>query len=87
MATSQKGFTDFVLLEMNEQPAETHAGVKRNTAYPWAAHYVPVPDRKLSMSAELFEDLGVLKNGQWKNAISASLRKERLFCMEDGKKE
>src|SRR5437879_10269030 len=43
----KRGFTDFVLLEMNAQPGgNARWGQNEITAYPWAAHYVPVPDRK-----------------------------------------
>ncbi|HEU0301698.1 MAG TPA: FAD/NAD(P)-binding protein, partial [Longimicrobium sp.] len=43
----RRGFADFVLLEM-----EDHAGGNARwgengvSAYPWAAHYVPVPDAR-----------------------------------------
>jgi len=37
----------------------------QSIAYPWAAHYVPVPGPKAIYVRELFEDLGVLKNDQW----------------------
>ncbi|PYU78827.1 MAG: twin-arginine translocation pathway signal protein, partial [Acidobacteria bacterium] len=62
----KRGFTDFVLLEMNAQPGgNARWGENEITAYPWAAHYVPVPGPKAEYVRELFEDLGVLKNGQW----------------------
>jgi len=46
LAPLQARLTDFVLLEMNAQPAATRAGENEITAYPWAAHYVPVPGPK-----------------------------------------
>ncbi len=40
----KKGFTDFVFLEMNDQAGgNSRWGENEITAYPWAAHYVPVP--------------------------------------------
>lgn len=43
----KKGFTDFVLLEMNDQAGgNSRWGENDITAYPWAAHYVPVPGPK-----------------------------------------
>src|SRR5690349_15064338 len=40
----KQGFKDFVLLEMNEQAGgNARSGENEITAYPWAAHYVPVP--------------------------------------------
>ena len=58
----KKGFTDFVLLEMNDQPGgNSRWGENEITAYPWAAHYVPVPGPKAVYVRELFEELGVLE--------------------------
>jgi hypothetical protein len=76
----KRGFTDFVLLEMNEQPGgNARWGENEFTAYPWAAHYVPVPGPKAAYVRELFEDLGVLKNGQWEERYLAFSPQERLF--------
>jgi len=54
-------------------------GENEITAYPWAAHYVPVPGPKAVYARELFEDLGVLKNGQWDERYLCFSPKERLF--------
>ena len=76
----KRGFTDFVLLEMNQQPGgNARWGENEVTAYPWAAHYVPVPGPKAQYVRELFEDLGVLKNGQWEERYLAFSPQERLF--------
>ena len=76
----KRGFTDFVLLEMNQQPGgNARWGENEITAYPWAAHYVPVPGLKAEYVRELFEDLGVLKNGQWEERYLAFSPQERLF--------
>ncbi len=76
----KRGFTDFVLLEMNTQPGgNARWGENEITAYPWAAHYVPVPGPKAVYVRELFEDLGVLKNGQWEERYLAFSPQERLF--------
>ena len=76
----KRGFTDFVLLEMNSQPGgNARRGENEVTAYPWAAHYVPVPGPKTVYVRELFEDLGVLKNGQWEERYLAFSPQERLF--------
>ena len=76
----KRGFTDFVLLEMNAQPGgNARWGENEVTAYPWAAHYVPVPGLKAEYVRELFEDLGVLKNGQWEERYLAFSPQERLF--------
>jgi len=76
----KKGFTDFVLLEMNEQAGgNSRWGENEITAYPWAAHYVPVPGPKAIYVRELFEELGVLKNGQWEERYLCFTPQERLF--------
>jgi hypothetical protein len=76
----KRGFTDFALLEMNSQPGgNARWGENEITAYPWAAHYVPVPGPKAEYVRELFEDLGVLKNGQWEERYLAFSPQERLF--------
>ena len=60
----KRGFHDFVLLEMCDQAGgNSRWGENEVTAYPWAAHYVPVPGRKAVYVRELFEDLGVLRDG------------------------
>jgi glycine/D-amino acid oxidase-like deaminating enzyme len=76
----KQGFTDFLLLEMNDQAGgNSRWGENEITAYPWAAHYVPVPGRKARYVRELFEDLGVLANGQWEERYLCFAPQERLF--------
>ena len=54
-------------------------GENEITAYPWAAHYVPVPGPGATYVRELFEELGVLKNGQWEERYLCFSPQERLF--------
>ena len=76
----KRGFTDFVLLEMNHQPGgNSRWGENQITRYPWAAHYVPVPGQKAEYVRELFTDLGVLKDGQWDERYLCFDPQERLF--------
>jgi hypothetical protein len=76
----KRGFEDFVLLEMNEQAGgNARSGENEITAYPWAAHYVPVPGLQAAYVRELFADLGVLKDGQWEERYLAFAPQERLF--------
>jgi glycine/D-amino acid oxidase-like deaminating enzyme len=76
----KRGFEDFVLLEMNEQAGgNARSGENEITAYPWAAHYVPLPGLQAAYVRELFADLGVLKNGQWEERYLAFAPQERLF--------
>jgi glycine/D-amino acid oxidase-like deaminating enzyme len=76
----KQGFTDFVLLEMNDAAGgNARWGQNEITAYPWAAHYVPVPGPKAVYVRELFEDLGVLQNGRWNERYLCFSPQERLF--------
>jgi glycine/D-amino acid oxidase-like deaminating enzyme len=76
----KRGFTDFLVLEMNpEAGGNARWGENEITSYPWAAHYVPVPGPKAEYVRELFEDLGVLKNGQWEERHLCFAPQERLF--------
>jgi protoporphyrinogen oxidase len=76
----KRGFSDFVLLEMEGQPGgNCRWGQNEITAYPWAAHYVPVPDRRAALVRELFEELGVLENGIWNERHLCFTPQERLY--------
>lgn len=76
----KSGFDDFVLLEMNAQAGgNARWGENEITAYPWAAHYVPIPGPKATYVRELFTDLGVLKDGRWEERYLVFAPQERLF--------
>jgi glycine/D-amino acid oxidase-like deaminating enzyme len=76
----KRGFADFVLLEMNDAAGgNARWGQNEITAYPWAAHYVPVPGPKAIYVRELFEELGVLENGKWNERYLSFSPQERLF--------
>jgi phytoene dehydrogenase-like protein len=77
---ARRGFRDFVLLEMESQPGgNSRWGENEITAYPWAAHYVPVPDSRQPLVRELFEELGVFKDGRWDDRRLCFSPQERLF--------
>ncbi len=77
---SKRGFRDFVLLEMEAQPGgNSRWGENEITAFPWAAHYVPVPDTRESLVRELFEEFGVYKDGKWDERRLCFSPQERLF--------
>ncbi|MGD0363426.1 MAG: FAD-dependent oxidoreductase [Bryobacteraceae bacterium] len=74
------GFRDFILLEMNDQAGgNARSGENEVSAYPWAAHYVPVPGPKAVYVRELFEELGVLRDGVWNEKMLCFSPQERLF--------
>jgi glycine/D-amino acid oxidase-like deaminating enzyme len=76
----KKGFRDFVVLEMEAQPGgNSRWGENEITAYPWAAHYVPVPDLRETLVREIFEDLGVLQDGKWDERRLCFSPQERLY--------
>jgi glycine/D-amino acid oxidase-like deaminating enzyme len=76
----RKGMNDFVILELEKDAGgNSRYGENEITAYPWAAHYVPVPDTGATLVRELFEELGVLKNGVWEERFLTFTPHERLF--------
>ena len=76
----RRGMHDFVVLEL-EQDAGGNARSGENdvSAYPWAAHYVPVPDARSILVRELFTELGVLRDGTWDERYLCFAPQERLF--------
>jgi glycine/D-amino acid oxidase-like deaminating enzyme len=76
----RRGLGDFVLLEMEATAGgNSRAGSNGVTAYPWAAHYVPVPGPDAALARELFDDLGVRVDGQWNERHLCHAPQERLF--------
>ncbi len=76
----RQGFEDFVLLELEDAVGgNARSGENGASAYPWAAHYVPVPDARAVWVREMFEDLGVLRDGVWDERMRVSAPRERLF--------
>jgi phytoene dehydrogenase-like protein len=76
----KRGFTDFVLLEMEpEAGGNARWGQNEVTAFPWAAHYVPVPGPRAALVRELFEDLGLLRDGRFAERHLCHAPVERLF--------
>jgi glycine/D-amino acid oxidase-like deaminating enzyme len=77
---TRRGFHDFVLLEMEpEAGGNARSGSNQVTAYPWAAHYVPVPGPNTPLVRELFEQLDVFKDGRWEPRHLCHAPQERLF--------
>jgi NAD(P)-binding Rossmann-like domain len=76
----KRDFKDFVLLEMNEQAGgNSRWGENEITAYPWGAHYIPVPGPKATYVRELLEEFGVLRGAVWEERFLCFTPQDRLF--------
>ncbi|MBL9129055.1 MAG: FAD-dependent oxidoreductase, partial [Verrucomicrobiales bacterium] len=59
---TRRGMGDFVVLELERDAGgNSRSGVNRVSAYPWGAHYVPLPGATAVEVSELFRDLGVIE--------------------------
>lgn len=57
------GFREFEILELEEEVGgNSRSGENQITAYPWGAHYVPLPTQESRAVRELFEELGVIEH-------------------------
>lgn len=76
----KKGFRDFVVLEMEKEPGgNSRFGQNEISAYPWGAHYVPVPNTDSVLVRELFTELGLFVDGHWDERWLCHSPQERLF--------
>jgi glycine/D-amino acid oxidase-like deaminating enzyme len=76
----RRGVNDFVILELERDAGgNSRWGESEVSAYPWAAHYVPVPGTESALVRELFADLGVLRDGVWEERYLCFSPQERLF--------
>ncbi|MBC7693126.1 MAG: NAD(P)-binding protein [Methylotenera sp.] len=72
----KKGFSKFVLLELDsEVGGNSRSGETEVSAYPWGAHYVPIPNADSFLVRELFEELGVITG----HSLEASTRGLPLY--------
>lgn len=59
---ANSGVDDFLILEMESEPGgNSRAGQSPLVAYPWGAHYLPLPTREASAVRELLAELSVLQ--------------------------
>jgi glycine/D-amino acid oxidase-like deaminating enzyme len=77
----KKRFDQFVVLELSTNAGgNSRWGQNETSAYPWGAHYVPVPGKQAVYVRELFSDLGVLKaDGTWEERYLCFAPQERLY--------
>ena len=78
---AKKGFRDFVVLDAEPQAGgNSRYGENEITAYPWAAHYVPFPNKESVYVRELFTELGLLDaQGHGNERWLCHSPQERLF--------
>ena len=81
------GLDDFTVLELETEPGGTsRSGHNHVSAFPWAAHYLPVPDRGNHAVLRLLKECGVLEGFDAKGepvfAEEATVRapEERIFA-------
>jgi len=59
---AQRGLHDFLLLELEPKPGGTsQKGTSALTAYPWGAHYIPVPMKENRPFVDLLDEMGILE--------------------------
>jgi len=76
----KRGFHDFVLLEAEQQAGgNARSGENEISPYPWAAHYLPVPDVRQTLTRELCTELGLLDGHTWNEIHLCHSPQERLY--------
>jgi hypothetical protein len=59
----KNGFTDFTLLELEDNVGGNSSSGKNNiSAFPWGAHYVPVANDESEYVRTLFEEFGIIES-------------------------
>lgn len=77
---SNRGFNDFVLLELEKEVGGTsQSGTGNPVSYPWGAHYLPVPFRE---NADLIELLDEMSLTEGRTAEGDPIVKEQFLCRD-----
>jgi hypothetical protein len=77
---NRRGRSDFVLLELEAEPGGNAAsGRNEVSAYPWAAHYVPISGSDSAEVTELFEELGIITG---RDATGLPVYNEEYLCAD-----
>ena len=59
---AKSGFRDFEILELESEPGgNSRWGENGVSAYPWGAHYLPVPTSESTAVRELLEEMGMVR--------------------------
>jgi glycine/D-amino acid oxidase-like deaminating enzyme len=76
----KRGLHEYVVLELEPQVGgNARSGENNVSRFPWAAHYVPLPNRETTLVHELFEELGVMRDGKIDERYLCFAPQERLF--------
>jgi protoporphyrinogen oxidase len=76
----RSGFEDFLLLELEDRPGgNAISGANEVSAYPWAAHYVPISGSDSLEVTQLFEELGVIVG---RDTAGLPIYKEEYLCAD-----
>lgn len=76
----QRNQRDFLLIELEQQAGGNAAsGQNAISAYPWGAHYVPLPNDESAEVLALFEELGITRG---RDANGAPVYHEEFLCAD-----
>ncbi|MFN7939561.1 MAG: NAD(P)-binding protein [Bryobacteraceae bacterium] len=77
----KKGFRDFVILELEKEAGgNSRWGENEVSAYPWAAHYLPTPNRNAALVREICQEMGLFQeDGHLAERHLCHSPQERLF--------
>lgn len=76
----RRGMHDLLLLDLEGAPGGNAASGKNSvSAYPWGAHYVPLPNDESTEVLALFEELGIIRG---RDASGAPIYDEEALCSD-----
>ena len=83
---AKSGFNDFLMVELESEPGgNSRAGRNEVSAYPLAAHYLPLPTQEATAVRELLGELGVLQGDpraerpRYDERYLCAMAQERLY--------
>jgi len=75
-----RGVRDLLLIELEQEPGGNAAsGRNAVSAYPWGAHYVPLPNDESAEVLTLFEELGIVRG---RDVKGAPIYDEETLCSD-----
>lgn len=74
----KQGFSNFKIIELeSEAGGNSRSGKNELSAYPWAAHYVPIPNQQAEFVKDFFRECGVITG---KDATGLDIYNEDYLC-------